>query len=407
MVFKKKFFNLFLIIFSASLIMCGCNKLDTTTIGTDLVPEVDNINTFADTLEVLSTQGAFEGTYKDTTKLSLTEEYVVGKVNDPLLGETSAALYLQLKPPFYPYYIGKLPKDTIVQADSVVLCLSYKSFWGDSTQPVQLQVFRVSEDAHGEWDSTSSYRNINYAPGLDEALSQPQTIDIRTLKNYVKIGKNDSVNNQIRIKLSDQFRDQLFSRDTTVNRSFRNDTLFRFFNNGFAVVAKSGNSLMYVNLLENTTRLELHYKKKNNSPVDTVYSSFYFNSGLQGEIIRRSSLANNIKRNRNALPSGDQELYLQTTPGTFANVSIPGLSNYSNRVIHRAELQISQIPDPVNDAIYREPGFLYLDLVDTGINKWKPVYFDLNPSSLYDPDFKTIGLPYFPANGNVDIAYYG
>ena len=407
--FNRNLSVFFLSIISSAILFWSCTKLDTTSIGGDLVPEVDNINTFADTLDIITSQGVFDGIYKDTTKLSLTEEYAIGKVNDPLMGATEAALYLQLKPPFYPYYIGKLAKDTIVQADSVVLCLSYKSFWGDSTQPLQLQVYKVSDDAHDEWDSVSSYRTINYAPLIDEPLSQPVTIDIRSLKNYVKVGKYDSANNQIRIKLSDQFKDQLFARDTTTNKSFRNDTLFRFFNNGFAVLAKSGNTLAYVNLLEKTTRLELHYKKKNNSPVDTVYSSFYFNSGLQGEIFRRSSLANNIIRNRNPLPSGDQELYMQTTPGTFANLKIPGLSNYTNRVVHRAEIQIFQIPDPVNNRIYDEPGYLYVDLVDTGTGapKWKPIYFDLNPNSPYDPDFKTPGYPYFPANGDVNISYYG
>ena len=34
----------------------GCTKLDTTTLGADLVT-VDNVNTFADTLNVNATQG--------------------------------------------------------------------------------------------------------------------------------------------------------------------------------------------------------------------------------------------------------------------------------------------------------------------------------------------------------------
>jgi hypothetical protein len=86
----------------------GCTKLDTTTIGGDLIPEVDNINTFADTLDIISTQGVFDGAFKDTTKLTFAENYVVGKINDPLMGGTAAALYLQMKPPFYPYFPVRL-----------------------------------------------------------------------------------------------------------------------------------------------------------------------------------------------------------------------------------------------------------------------------------------------------------
>ena len=385
----------------------GCTKLDTTTIGGDLIPEVDNINTFADTLDIISVQGAFEGAYKDTTKLTFAENYVIGKVNDPLMGGTTAALYLQLKPPFYPYFIGKIAKDTIVQADSVVLCLSYKSFWGDSTQPLQLQAYTVSAAARGEWDSAYSYKNINFAPALGEVISNPVTVDVRTLGNYVKVGQSDSANNQIRIKLSNAFRDSLFSRDTVNNKAFLNDSIFRAFNNGFAVIANNGNSLVYLNLLDFTTRLELHYKRKNGGAVDTTYSSYYFNAGLRGEFLRLSCVANNITRTRNALPFGDQELYLQTNPGTFANLEIPRLTNYGNKIILRAELQIRQIPDPINDKVFTEPPFVYMDLIDTGTLKWKPIYLDLNPGAAYDPDFKLPGYPFMPANGAVDVNYFG
>ena len=395
------------IVFIAFFFIGSCTKIDTTTIGSDIIPEVDNINTFADTLDVITTQGVFDGLYKDSTVLSILESHVIGKVTDPLMGSTNATIFLQLKPSFYPYYIGTQAKDTVVQADSVVLCLSYKTAWGDSSQPLQLQVYEVSQSQHGTWDSVSTNTDINFNPALAGPLSSVKTIDVSALPNFVKVGIADSVNNQIRIKLSDAFRDQLFSRDTLTNNSFRNDTLFRLFNNGFAVVTNAGNSLLYINLIEDKTRLELHYKKKNGGAVDTVYSNFYFNAGLQGENVRRSSTANNIVRNRNPLPSGDQELYLQTSPGTFANLYFPGLDTLSNRVIHRAEIQIQQIPDPVNDAIYTESSYLYLDLVDSGLNKWKPIYFDLNPSANYDPDFITPGLPFFPAGGEVNINYFG
>ncbi len=389
-------------------IFYSCTKLDTTNIGGDLIPEVDNINTFADTLDVYTTQGVFDGIYKDTTKLGYTDKYAIGKVNDPLMGGTDAALYLQMKPSFYPFYIGKLPKDTIVQVDSLVLCLNYQSFWGDSTQPLQLQVYDVAPTSGGLWDSVYVYRDINFAPTLNNAISAVKSVDVRTMGNYVKIGKSDSANNQIRIKLTDAYRDYFFSRDSSTTGAFRSDSLFRLFNNGFAVVANAANALVYVNLLNATTRLELHYKKKNGGAVDTVYNNLYFNVGLNGESVRRCAVANKIVRTRNPLPNGNDELYLQTSPGTFANLSIPGLSSLNNRIIHRAELQIEQIPDPINDKIYTAPLYMYLDLVDSGTaNKWKPIYYDLNPNSPYDPDFKTAGYPYFPSNGDVDFSYFG
>jgi hypothetical protein len=244
-------------------------------------------------------------------------------------------------------------------------------------------------------------------------------VDVRGIDQYVKIGKYDSVNKQIRIKLSDDFRDQLFSRDTlssSPKNAFKSDSLFRLFNNGFAIVANSGNGLLYVNILDNKTRLELHYKKKSwlstdssyASTIDTAYSNFYFNTSLQNETLRRSVVANKISRTRNALPSGDQELYLQASPGTFATIKVPALDAYENRIIHRAELQIQQISEPGSDNMFSAPNYLYVDLLsDSASRKYKPVYFDLNPNVSYDPDFTIPGYPFFPLNGSVDINYFG
>ena len=147
-----------------------------------------------------------------------------------------------------------------------------------------------------------------------------------------------------------------------------------------------------------------------------MYSNFYFNSGYTGGSVRKSAVANKIIRNPRALPSGVQELYLQTTPGTFANLRIPQLEDTSskfykdtlmNSVINRAEIEIQQIPDPNYDNVFNAPNYMYLDLVDSVANKWKPIYYDLNPSSSYDPDFKTGGIPYFPSYGAVDFTYFG
>jgi hypothetical protein len=408
----KRILSLAFIGFTAiTFITWSCTKLDTTTIGSDLIPAVDNINTFADTFYLHSTQGEFTGVYKDTTKLGLYEDYVLGRIpNDPLMGNTDATLFLQLKPGFYPYYISR---DSIIAADSIVLCLNYKAFYGDSTTPVQFEVNEVASSAHGYWDSLNSLRDINFAPAIGTPLGTSPSIYIPALGNYVKIGKGkDSVKNQIRIKLSPQYVTDFFGKDSSavpIDGAFHTDSTFRAFTNGFAIRATSGNALIYTSLNSENTRLELHYKAKNTASgvIDTVYTSLYFNPGGEG-VPSRSAVADNIVRVRNGLTTGEQELALQTNPGTFATLFIDSLTNLSNRIVHRAELIIEQIPDPSDD-IYKEPNFLYIDLVDSGTNKWKPIYYDLNPNTSYDPDF-TAGIggpPYYPVNAEVDFNYFG
>jgi hypothetical protein len=80
----------------------------------------------------------------------------------------------------------------------------------------------------------------------------------------------------------------------------------------------------------------------------------------------------------------DPVLYIQGSPGTFANLKIPGLSGLSNRVIHRAELIAEQLYD-ISDSTYRPPEYLYLDAADPTITstnyKFRTIPYDLTYTS--------------------------
>lgn len=390
-----------------SIIIAGCSKLDTTDIGGDLLPAVDNINTFEEILTINTTQGIFN---TDSTQVSRTDDHVLGKINsDPIFGTTNATIYAQFKPTFFPYYYN-FSKDSLIKFDSVVLCLAYKGGWGDTMNtPLQLQVREIPYmlNNNGRWDSVTEVKDINFAPAMIGSVIGNATINIPSLSNYIKYANGkDSVKNQIRIKLSSFFADQLFAGDTNVltNNSFRSDSLFRAFNNGFAIEANgTGNALLYTNFNDPGTRLEIHYRKKNGPTVDTTFSSFRV-SAVPNTSVKLSSTANKIVRNRTSFSSPD-EIFLQTTPGSYANLSIPALATLNNRIIHRAEIIVEQIPDLVNPLL-SAPEFLYLDLKDTGsVERWKPIYFDLNPSVGYNPDNSNVYS--FFLNSGVDLSYFG
>jgi hypothetical protein len=411
---QKRILSIATIALLFSIIFVGCSKLDTTDIGGDLLPAVDNINTFDTLLNITTSQGIFN----DSTTVSRIDDQVLGKINsDPLFGTTTATIYAQFKPTFYPYYYGNA-KDTINTTlnpltgfDSVVLCLAYKGGWGDTVNtPLQLQVREIPYmlNNNGRWDSVTEIKDINFAPAMIGSVIGNATINIPSLSNYFKYATGkDSVKNQIRIKLSAAFADRLFARDTNVlgNNSFRSDSLYRVFNNGFAIEATgTGNVLLYTNFNDAATRLEIHYKRKNGGAIDTTYSSFKV-SVPNANGVTLSSTANKIVRNRPAFTSPD-EIYLQTTPGTYANLSIPALATLSNRLIHRAEIIVEQIPDPVSPLL-SAPNFLYIDLKDTGANSnYKPIYLDLNPASIYNPDNSNV-YGFLTSNSGIDLSYFG
>ncbi|MEX1201826.1 MAG: DUF4270 family protein [Ferruginibacter sp.] len=389
----------------------GCTKLDTTNLGADLIPAVDNVNTFSTTLDIITTQGRFD----DSFKIARSENHLLGIINgDFLFGQSKANIYLQPKPSFYPYYFGNAG-DTLVMVDSVVLTLSYKGSWGDTSQLQTLNVYEFYDTNFG--DSVFKFKTIKYQPPMLGNLLATKSIDIRRLRDTVRFANGkDSSTNQIRIKLSDAFAQTLGGRDSTRagignNNAFFKDSIYRKLYSGLAVVPSgaSGNALMYINISETKTRLEIHYKKKANQTgkLDTTFTTFNLQTNDFATLIP-SGTANNIQRawSGNVLNPSTDALYLQTSPGTFVNLRIPALDTFRNAIIHRAQISIEQIPDnPMVDSIFSVPPYIYLDIIDTGVTKWKPLYFDLNPNVRYDPDYKS-GFPYFPT-GDIDYTYFG
>ncbi|MEP7165032.1 MAG: DUF4270 family protein [Ferruginibacter sp.] len=396
----------------------SCTKLDTTNLGSDLIPAVDNVNTFADTFFIAATQHD----YTDSTLVFTGNDQVLGKItNDPLFGTTEGKLFFQLKPSFYPYAFGH--KDSIAGGlDSVVLCLSYKGFWGDSTIQQTLQVNEITDNKFRDSVYNNWHWSTFYEPAGIGALVGTRQLYIPDLAKYtVYNNKIDSVSNQIRIKLSQSFADRLFASDSiglsgAGNHVFLNDSIFRHNFNGLAVTSVGGgNALMYINYADTNTKLEVHYRMKNAGKIDTTYRSFKFRAVSKDTTstdligIATSAYANYINRNRAGSASTNPapgELYLQTQPGTYADLSIPGLTGYSNRIIHRAEIIVEQITDPFTDK-FVPPNYLYIDLKDsTTPLKYKPIYYDLNPTVSYDPDNAISYYTVF-ATGGPDFGYFG
>ena len=412
----RKFLRLFLAAIFFSIIIGSCTKIDTTQIGADLIPAVDNVHTFADTLDVFGTQGVI-GT--DSTRISINELQVLGTISsDPLFGKTNANVYLQIKPVFFPYHFGNI-KDSIGQPsgpagtgfDSVVLCLSYKGFYGDSSKPQHLKVLELDE-AETNFKYDSLYQ-INYQPLITPSnlLGEVTVIPTDLAKYTYLSNKKDSANYQIRIPLNTAFLNKILANsDSSVNNPFHSDSLFKTVFKGFAIEADGGSGasgLFYIGLTDVKTRLEVHYRRKNIAPIDTSFSSWAVIS-TTSTTVTKSASANYINRDRsgsqyaNRVPTSN-ELFIQATPGTYATLQIPGISLLSNRIIHRAEIVIEQIPPMA--PLLPAPSFLYLDAIDTNTsNKYKPLPYDLSPNSYYNPN--TSAHPFYPTNG-IDFSYFG
>jgi hypothetical protein len=383
-----KFFSKFIVFILPVIFLVACTKIDTTNLGQDLIPPVDGVNTLlADTFTVTIENGLFN----DTTVFNKSDEYVLGQLDgDATFGNTNASIYLQYKPQLQFAWKAK-PADIISQPnqgfDSAVLCMAFNDvIYGDSAAPVKYDVWRISDTSRFRQDS--NYR-IAVDPGINQDVilgSSNAGLTALKIKNDTSVAvlKKDTIRYTkiLRIKLNSPAAVTLFKNMLTqdTNTAFKTNTTFTDFLKGFVIKpsGSGGRSLTNYSLTSGGTRLEVWYRYKNSSgAIDTVFDSFGFNQFATSQY--RCASANHIERNRAGAaintyltPGNDSLIFMHTTPGSYAVVNVKGIKSFPNKLIHRAELVLEEVPG-FNIAAYPAPGQLYLDAVVTPLTVFKTV----------------------------------
>jgi hypothetical protein len=399
-------------IFLFSLFFSSCKKINEgTELGSDLIPAVDNITTFDTSLSVQTFNDVFTD-LNDSTRITAAAEHFIGHINaDPLFGKTDASLFLQLKPTNYPFsFHPKSDSMTAMHIDSVVLVLSYLETYGDTNVVQRFNVKEIDPTANFKWDSFYLVRQNTFNL-LGNLNSTPISVTPKNLDDSVFLFR-EKAKNQVRLKLDNNFGARLLAYDSTPGNAYHDDSTFNTKFNGFAIVpdgSNSGNALIGVNLLDSNTKLAIYYKwDKNNVPFDTAVKYFRFQGfSAHAQLVTRDRTGSqNQTYLNNPTTVEDSLVFIQNTPGTFAIVKVPGLTNLSNRVVHRAELVVEQIYDP-SDQTFPPPEFLYLDAYDSSQSKFRTIPFDLGfdfSGNLNAGSFGMVGKPAI-VNGNTIIQW--
>lgn len=396
-----------LILFS---FLYSCTKIRGTDIGADLLPVVDNINTFDTTLEVItenfiSPDSALPRLTK--TVNGGTPEMLLGYIsNDPQFGKSTGTLYFEMEPPFYPFPYDV--KDSLY-LDSVVLTMRWSgTIFGDTNLVQKVNVYKL--DSLPKADS-AYYTNasIPYTQLLGTKSFAPSIL------NDSLFLFRQSVNNQLRIRLDDAFGQALLNLDTAAGGALGSDSAFNAFLKGFAVVpdqsgGPTANALMGFNISDTGSYLRVYYRYDTAAKKDTTFKTFRYNL--------TTGFANNITRDysgsqlANAVTSGvDSVLYLQTAPGSYSIVRIPALEGFraakGNVVIHRAELSMQQMVSAgQGDDVFITPGNLYIDYRDTVNNIQLPFLQDGFTLATYAPTLLGGIRKYVPGPSGIIVSEY-
>lgn len=376
------------IVTTIAIVFSACKKInESTDLGGGLIPPVDNITTF-DTIVDLQTFNDTFAFANDSVRLGPGDEFFLGKItNDLFFGATDAELFLQLKPPTYPFSFKNIPHPDSLQIDSVVLVLDYVETYGDTMAPQTITVYEMDQSiANKNFRSDSSYLiRKNDFTFISLLNLGSRTFLPTALKDSVKAFGGDTTKNQLRIKLNNSFGTRLLQYDSTINGAYANDSVFTSKFKGFALKSTAGgNALMGFNLTGANTKLAIYYKYaefQNNIPdYDTAVAYFVFGTACaHANYIKRDYSGTPALASLNNGPAADPIVYLQTTPGFFTTIKMPGLGTVNNRVVHRAEIIMEQLYD-ISDSTYRSPDFLFLDAIDPTITssiKFRSIPYDL------------------------------
>ena len=404
---KRNSFVLVSLFVSSFVFLLACTKIDTTTLGSELIPPVDNIHTFQAVLDVTSDNL----TWVDSTAVVASDDLPIGYTNDPEFGQTNANLYFSVSAPAYKVYpFGK--KDSVA-ADSIILSLAFKGSYGDTNLIQRFRVFEISQTAG--FNDTTFYRlnQTDFATVGSELGNK--NVDITKLNDSSQVvtGKDTSkVINVLRIPLSLAFANRLLNYDTVFSSTtggYYSDSLFKTLFRGFAIQADQvGNALSYFNVSDANTKLIMYYHYKS-KPDSTLATQFLH---APGGLTNSLGVSTVVKRTpgggwntylTNGNPSDDL-LYIPSSPGSYGLLKIPGLDTMSNKVIHLAELIMPKVPTADEDK-FTPQAQLFLDMINNTGDTAFSIQNDFVISNLGGSNLSQFGGALLRHEGSLDYRF--
>jgi hypothetical protein len=378
----------------------SCKRInESTELGGDLIPGVDNVKTFDTSLTAVTNNLRFT----DSVKVAFSDFVAAGDLNDPEFGQTHANFQFNILPSTlgtYPF----VSKDSVKIVDSVVLSLAYAGSYGDTLNGVQtLRVFEIAPTSGFRFDTLYKYND----PASEFATTGGElgsaTFNVSKLKDSIQISRphdTTKVANVVRIRLNSSLATRFMQYDTTSGPlgGYHSDStvgnIFRSLFAGFSIKAdNSGNVLSYFTPSSTNTKLTVYYQVvHSNTPVrDTLSYDFFHTTNGQSNYVKTMPGGNWAALLSNGQLS-DDKIYLQGSPsGSYASILIPSLPSLGNKVIHRAEIIATRIPS-VLDNIFFPPSQLFLDRTNFGTPDTAFVFYN------------DIGLG---LDGSIDLSSFG
>jgi hypothetical protein len=320
------FASRFFVFIFLTLFIAACSE---PRLGTDIQPGSDESFLLRETglkLELITER-------EDSVRTDELSANLLGCYNDPELGKMNASVYCQLRPAVSNIDFGSNPI-----ADSIVLVLPYRGYYGDITKLKGLQQFtayRLLEPMYKDSIYFSSDTLLRELSPLGQTpFIAPALIDSVTVGGF----KEEP---QLRILLNSALGAEFLSNQTLL----ANAESFVAFFNGLYISANTRNNqpkegaILDFNLVGGA-RIDLYYRNDSN---DSLKTSFVVNENSARFTRFNHTYSPEVLAAINNPIAGNNLGYVQTMAGLRLKMSITNLDTWKNNrsiLVHKAQLKL-------------------------------------------------------------------
>lgn len=362
---KQSVFTIISGIFFLLVALNSCNKNE--ELGVNVLPPEDLLNVgYTISIPVTAYTVKDDSIRTDKTLYNLT-----GSFYDPVFGQTTAGTYTQFRLSTNDVNFGTNPV-----CDSIVLSLTYYSYYGDTNTSLTLNVFEIAEDFYAD-TTYYAYDELGvYKQNLANFTFFPRPSDSVTLDST-------SYAPHLRVKLKKTLG-QKFINASGSSYLANNENFLQFFKGLYYTVNKvsSGGIMLYFNLTAALSKLTLYYHNDSDTnEYDFVINSSCarFNTFNHYNFSQAASSLHNQLNGDTTL--GDNLVYVQPMAGTRVHIKFPEaltLNNLGKIAINKAELVVNI--DETNITDYPPPDKLTLIKINSdGTYSFLPDYYYGDP----------------------------
>ena len=297
--------------------LSSCTK-SPNQLGADILPENSKLNVhYTDTATVYAHSQRVDSVRTDGLSYN-----IVGSIDDPVFGKTTAGFYTQIQLSSDGQSFGTNPV-----LDSLVLQLYYQGFYGDTLSSLVLHTYEMKDTL----SLTKAYYSNTLIP-----------VDNKDYSNFEFIPRPhnrtpvfpDTINNIIRIRLNDVYPDLGEKLLHASAASLANNEHFQQYFKGLYLVTQpvsQGGVLLYFDLLSSHSNLTLYYK---DDEQDSLKYRFLF-STTTARVNRfehdysfgSTAFQQQVLQGDTAL--GNQQVYIQGFAGVKAVITLPYFKDFA------------------------------------------------------------------------------